>query len=159
MTAIPNLALKEACLRIKGSSNDCLAEYSEGLTFAMKGIDNTEKKLNSSNTLLENNENLRSQLSPHFYNKPFSKPCLAQREIKSLKAERDGLEDVINALTSDNKAIALAKASNTKNTLSVEATRILEIMPWDKRAEELASVEEEVSLTTVNDHFHFLCYI
>ena len=77
-----------------------------------------------------------------------------QREIKSLQTERDGLTDLIHALTSNNDAIAHAKMNSENSTiepqhleraLPLHAIQLLEIMPWDKHAEEFISVAEEVS--------------
>ena len=67
----------------------------------------------------------------------------ALRDIKSLKAERDGLVDIIDALTTENNAIALAK-NNDKNTLPLHMVQMLEIMPWDERAAGFASAIDEV---------------
>jgi len=62
-------------------------------------------------------------------------------KILSLRTEKDGLLDVIDALTSDNNAISLA-SKNSPGTLPIHTVRCLEVMPWD--VQQYASVFEEV---------------
>ena len=63
--------------------------------------------------------------------------------IKQLSTERDGYLDLINALTSDNVAVTLS-SQNSPGVLPLHIVRFLEIMPWDDRAQDYLSAEEEV---------------
>lgn len=82
-----------------------------------------------------------------------------RQEILTLQAEKNGLVQLIDALTSDNDAVVLAQtaeqtpssySSSSSSTIMPPATlplhvvRLLEIMPWDTRAQRHATAVEEV---------------
>lgn len=65
------------------------------------------------------------------------------RNMVSLQTERDGYRELIDALTAENKAIAAARTAS-RTTLPLHVVRLLEIMPWDMRANNHATATEEV---------------
>ena len=74
-----------------------------------------------------------------------------REELTSVRTERDGFLDVIDALTSGNPAITLA-ARGTLGSLPLHIVRYLELMPWEKNAQDYASAFDEVSC------FNFLLF-
>jgi len=78
----------------------------------------------------------------------------SQHEITSLKAERDGLLDIINAMTNttddgereEGNAISFANKAlmQDKPTLPLYVIQMMEAIPWDERARKHASFTEEV---------------
>ena len=65
-------------------------------------------------------------------------------ELISVRTERDGFLDIIDVLTSGNPAIAMA-AKGTKGSLPLHIVRFLELMPWEKNAQDFACAYDEVS--------------
>ena len=65
------------------------------------------------------------------------------RNMVSLQTERDGYRELIDALTAENKAISAARTAS-RTTLPLHVVRLLEIMPWDIRANHHAAATEEV---------------
>jgi len=79
--------------------------------------------------------------------------ALAERrsnfQISSLKAERDGLVEVVNALIDSNQqsdAVSVANLSISQNkpTLPLHIVQMLETVPWDQRARRHTHFVEEV---------------
>ena len=65
------------------------------------------------------------------------------QDFKTLTMERDEYLSLVNALTCDNQALILS-AQNALGTLPLYMTRLLEISPWDERAQSYMSAIDEV---------------
>ncbi|GFH47464.1 hypothetical protein CTEN210_03939 [Chaetoceros tenuissimus] len=65
------------------------------------------------------------------------------QDFKTLTMERDEYLSLVNALTCDNRALVLS-AQNEPGTLPLYQTRLLEISPWDERAQSYMSAIDEV---------------
>ncbi len=70
-------------------------------------------------------------------------------ELISLRTEKDGLLELVNALSPNNQAFELA--SKSKNALPLEAVQLFEIIPWDDRAQSYANKVEFVHQWQIYD--------
>mmetsp|Transcript_17162 Transcript_17162/g.35240 ORF Transcript_17162/g.35240 Transcript_17162/m.35240 type:complete len:583 (+) Transcript_17162:82-1830(+) len=67
-----------------------------------------------------------------------------------VKTERDGLKEILDALTKERPAFstmsynAQQKQKHQQQSLPIHIVRLLEVMPWDSRAQQYASGEERV---------------
>jgi hypothetical protein len=81
--------------------------------------------------------------------------AVTRRNVVSLQTERDGYKELIDALTSENKAISAARSSGPQITLPIHVVRLLELMPWDTRAHHHATATEEVRhIPPIHNPFH-----
>ena len=67
-----------------------------------------------------------------------SKASTSMRDYNTLKAERDGYLEIVDALTRDRPAFTF------KQTLPLHVVRLLEVMPWDPRARAHLFGKEEI---------------
>lgn len=74
----------------------------------------------------------------------------SMREYALVKTERDGFKEILDALTQDRPAFSTSSCSNQKNrlyqprSLPIHIVRLLEVMPWDSRAQQYAFGQEQV---------------
>jgi len=66
---------------------------------------------------------------------------ISTQEFEAMQAERDGYQQLVEALTADNRAISAAIESST---IPTHLIRMLEVIPWDEKLQKHALVEEEV---------------
>ena len=72
------------------------------------------------------------------------------RDYSLVKAERDGYKELLDAITQDRPAFSTYSASNQQQrkrqpqSLPIHIVRLLEVMPWDSRAQQYTFGQEEV---------------
>lgn len=87
----------------------------------------------------------------HVQKKKNSKSSKATvREYSVVLAERDGYKEILDALTQERPAFSTSSASrlqtndNQPPSLPIHIVRLLEVMPWDARAQQYTFGEEQV---------------
>mmetsp|Transcript_24796 Transcript_24796/g.52576 ORF Transcript_24796/g.52576 Transcript_24796/m.52576 type:complete len:617 (+) Transcript_24796:117-1967(+) len=79
----------------------------------------------------------------------------SMRDYTIVKTERDGYKEILDALTQDRPAFSICSTSNGKQqkrddpynqqqSLPIHIVRLLEVMPWDSRAQQYVFGEEHV---------------
>jgi hypothetical protein len=66
---------------------------------------------------------------------------ISRKQFIALETEKEGLEELLDALLSDTPAF---QAANKTTSLPLHALRLLEIMPWDSRSRQHAIGKEEL---------------
>lgn len=74
------------------------------------------------------------------------------KEYNLVKTERDGFKEILDALTQERPAFSTSSTSNQKNhknknqppSLPIHIVRLLEVMPWDFRAQQYVFGQEQV---------------
>ncbi len=74
---------------------------------------------------------------------------ITARDYSLVKAERDGYKELLDALTQDRPAFSTSSMSRTQNrarpqSLPIHIVRLLEVMPWDSRAQQYTFGQEQV---------------
>ena len=64
------------------------------------------------------------------------------KDYALIKTERDGFKEILDVLTSDRPA--LSTSSHQKHPLPMYVVRLLEVMPWDPRAQQYVTGQEQV---------------
>lgn len=87
----------------------------------------------------------------HIQRKKSSKSSkTSTKEYTHVKAERDGYKEILDALTQDRPAFSTSSYSRQENhahqpqILPIHIVRLLEVMPWDSRAQQYAFGQEQV---------------
>ena len=87
----------------------------------------------------------------HIQKKKNSKTSKATvRDYAVVKAERDGYKEILDALTQERPAFSTSSVKNQQTnanqppSLPVHIVRLLEVMPWDARAQQYTFGEEQV---------------
>jgi len=75
---------------------------------------------------------------------------LSSREFAVVKAERDGFKEILDALIQDRPAFSTSsyksqqKSVHQTKSLPIHIVRLLEVMPWDSRAQQYIFGQEQV---------------
>jgi hypothetical protein len=93
---------------------------------------------------MENEKIVEEKKKANQLNHISNSSAISKKVFLSMRSERDGFKELIDALTADNDAVIVA-VNQPKTTLPLHLVRMLEILPYDPRSQKSALAEEEVS--------------